>query len=479
MQNLKKLDVFSKIHFRHYQFVFLLIIYVECTIIKNNIFNWNHEFFNLNTIFLHYTKIPLLLSGILLFWLYVWGLSIWRRTLFGRFTRGDRDLWAKALSSFWVVEFTTFFGFYIALCLCTWGPTPLFPRALYFSKKTFYLELTFFTYIIWLIYYLKLTMRTQLWKTQLIISSFILVICGYLFWRNFIGLFTREVYGSDAQIQWRYTHRLAVVYALDKNLWFNHQFGDKKNIDSGFISMGEFLQNGGTGDPFLTMPSKITHETDNTRNLMDIVDYYTPLTVVLSLKKNDFLHYWHMYKFSNTSAEKFSVFWYCSVLTSDDFVGLDFYPCRAGYKPKRYSAWQFLTLLKIWHTLMLLIWWVLFIFKLKTFKKASFPIIHAAYFNVFCCFIMSYFVYYILTLPYLECWLRMKVRFWTWTRVPYLNYCMIDYVWDSFLPQWYIEFRESPWLSKRQNYDNKTISTAYAESMINFWKNKIYEMVEK
>jgi hypothetical protein len=211
--------------------------------------------------------------------------------------------------------------------------------------------------------------------------------------------------------------------------------------------------------------------------LIDVVDYYTPLTAVLSLKKNDFLHYWHMYKFSNTTVEKFSVLWYCSILSSDDFVGLDFYPCRAGYKPKRYSAWQFLTLLKIWHTLMLLIWWVLFIFKLKTFKKASFALIHAGYFNVFCCFIMSYFVYYILTLPYLECWLRMKVRFWTWTRVPYLNYWMADYVWDSLLPQWYIEFRETPWLSKRLNYSTETVSTDYTENMLNFWKNKIYKIV--
>jgi hypothetical protein len=62
-------------------------------------------------------------------------------------------------------------------------------------------------------------------------------------------------------------------------------------LESGFISMGEFLQNGAMGDPFVNMPAKITHESDNTRNLIDVVDYYTPLTAVLSLKKNDFLHY--------------------------------------------------------------------------------------------------------------------------------------------------------------------------------------------
>lgn len=473
----KKARLYLEYTISQHKNIFLLISLFEMLILNKYVFDWNQEFFNLNNIFLHYTKMPIFLILILLFWIYVWAISIWRRTLFGRFTRGDRDLWAKALTSFWFAEFTTFFGFYIAFCWCSWGPMPLFPRMLYFSKKTFYIELTFFTYIVWLVYFLKLSMNTHLWKSQLVISILILLISGYLFWRNFIGLFTREVTGLNSNILWRYTHRLAVLYSLDKNFWFNHQFGDKFDLNTGYNTMQQIIDSNSTIDPFTNVPSKIIHETSSMRGYMSLNDYYIPTTLVFSLKKNNINYYLNLYNLCPVIFEKFSSYWYCSLVSNDTFVGLDFYPQRIGYRTKRYSSWQFLTLLKIWHTLMLLIWWLLFIFKLKAFKKSSFSLIHAAYFNILCCFVMSYFVYYVSTLPYLEGWLKMKVRFWTWSRVPYLNYFMWTYCVDSLLPQWYINLREYSLFSSTLVVDASTKSHDYSNFALKNMQNRLISLI--
>lgn len=45
-------------------------------------------------------RIPLILTLSILYWCYLWGMSGWRRTQFGRFTRGDRKLWAKGYTAF-------------------------------------------------------------------------------------------------------------------------------------------------------------------------------------------------------------------------------------------------------------------------------------------------------------------------------------------------------------------------------------------
>ena len=118
-------------------------------------------------------RIPGILVICFVYWCYVWGISVWRRTLYGRFTRGDRKLWFKGFTSFWFIELSTILGIYIAACWMSWGPLPLMPRYFLMQKKSFLFELTIFTYIVWLIYLMRLGLKWYLWRTQAIITTLI------------------------------------------------------------------------------------------------------------------------------------------------------------------------------------------------------------------------------------------------------------------------------------------------------------------
>ena len=141
---------------------------------------------------LKFFRIPIIVYLIFFFWMYIWSISSWRRSLYGKFTRGEKKLWVKGLTAFWVSEFATVGGIFFAACWMSWGPLPLINRHFFMSKKSFFIEITIFSYIIWLIYFLKFSLKWYLWKTQFFIIFFIIFFINYLIWRDFLVLYTRD-----------------------------------------------------------------------------------------------------------------------------------------------------------------------------------------------------------------------------------------------------------------------------------------------
>ena len=89
----------------------------------------------------------------------MWSFAVWRRAQFGRFARGDRKLWAKGYTAFWVAELVTLAAFALIYCWLSWGPLPLVPRRFMVPRKGLILEFIIYSYIIFLAYVAKFNMR--------------------------------------------------------------------------------------------------------------------------------------------------------------------------------------------------------------------------------------------------------------------------------------------------------------------------------
>jgi hypothetical protein len=84
------------------------------------------------------------------------------------------------------------------------------------------------------------------------------------------------------------------------------------------------------------------------------------------------------------------------------------HPRRYGFMPKKISMWYFLIYLKIWHHLILFIWWFLLLIRLHGRKKTSFNFLSSCYFNVYCCFLIGLLVYFYQYLKYWETIFKFK-----------------------------------------------------------------------
>ena len=215
-------------------------------------FSWVYEWIlyydcilNLNTYvnFIFPYRIPVLLLIIFLYFIYVWGISVWRRTQYGKFTRGDRKLWYKGFASFWVVELSTLLGLVIAAAWMNWGPTPLFPRNFYSSKKSFVIELTFITYILWALYLLRFSIKWKKWKTQVSLTVFVIFIVILLIWRDILILVGRENININSGVRWKFIRANIVTYSLLPNWWFYTLINNKGslNYQSMFFSLYNYL----------------------------------------------------------------------------------------------------------------------------------------------------------------------------------------------------------------------------------------------
>lgn len=392
-------------------------------------FAWFYEWLYLmqhSLNFWSYTRVifpyrtPLLLIICFFFWLYIWGISVWRRTLFGKFTRGDRKLWAKSFASFWIVEISTLLGLFIAICWMSWGPLPLMPRYFLMQKKSFFFEITIFTYIIWLTYLLRLSMKWYLWKTQAIISSIIIVIISCLIWRDFITLYTREFININSSAKWRYIKLNNIIYSLLASWWLEFFLGLKRDQESIFLGFHEVLSSNCLFDPFFTnlnlteyesyhwLPFKLQFET--------IIDPYPILFYDDNYDQLDL---------ASISDQGYIIFQDCCL----SFDSQKFYPRKIGFYPKKLAMWYFLIVLKIWHHIMLFIWWFFYILKLVTKKKSSYSFLSLCYFNIYCCFLICLFIYIFQYLPIFEGFLKIK----PYIRIKLQNYSIFDSSIDYFL----------------------------------------------
>lgn len=330
-------------------------------------------------------RLPLLLIVCLGYWFFLWGMAVWRRTQYGKFTRGERKLWAKALTAFWVAELVTAVSFVLIYFWMSWGPMPLVPRIFAVSRKGIIIELIIYSYMIFLAYIAKLTLKWNLWQTQICLTLLIVIIFSYLLWKDVLILLMRDNMYFNSNARWRNLRRTAVIYSLSHEWWVQH-ITTTRAPHSLFENL-DLLITSQTKPNFSQLPAALQYE----HNLyIDIIPKTTRANHLFPVL-NVIIDYANRYP-----------------LLNEYFQNQGMYPRRTGFVPKRLSMWQFLVILKMWHHLIILLWWTLYLFKLNTRKKTSYSIVSVCTFNIYCCFILALAVY---TLYLVNTWaLAFKFR---------------------------------------------------------------------
>lgn len=317
--------------------------------------------------FVYPYRIPVLLLICLLYYIYIWGISVWRRTQYGKFTRGDRKLWYKGFASFWVVELSTLMGLIIAAAWMNWGPTPLFPRNFYSSKKSFIIELVFLSYILWSLYLLRFSIKWKKWKYQISLISLILFFVILLIWRDILIIIGRDNINIQNGVRWKFIRANTVLYSLLPDWWMYTLINNKNTIskDSIFFTLYNYIEKLNNNIYLLPIDFKLV-----------IDDYYK--YNLLPLIKNSYNNFFLNNTLDNNYISKES---------------LMFYPRKFGFLTKRIAMWTFFLFLKIWHHLMLYIWWFFYLIRLISKKKNSYQFLSICHFNIYCCFLIALSIY--------------------------------------------------------------------------------------
>lgn len=316
------------------------------------------------------TRIPLGLVLCTGYWFAMWSLAVWRRTQYGKFTRGERTLWAKGITAFWVAELVTLLSFILVYMWLSWGPEPIIPRIFNISRKGIIIELIVFSYLIFLAYIAKLTLKWNTWKYQLGLSLLIVIIFSYLLWKDIILLLMRDNLYLNSNARWRNLRRTAVVYTLSHEWWTTHMTAIRA--------------------PHTLLPDLTTATTALTNPLT------MPTTAALQYEMNSFVETTSVTQRTRFVFPLLNLFidytpYYNNL--SQTYIQTGFYPRRTGYVPKRIGLWQLVVILKMWHHLIILLWWGLYLFKLNTRKRTSYTILSTCYFNMYCCLLLALFVY--------------------------------------------------------------------------------------
>lgn len=172
-------------------------------------------------------RIPLILTLSILYWCYLWGMSGWRRAQFGRFTRGDRKLWAKGYTAFWVAEFVTIASFILLYFWMSWGPIAIVNRMVLFPRKGLLLEFIIYSYLIFLAYIAKLSIKWNLYNFQYVLALLIVAIFSLLLWRDVCMLLTRDPMVGNLGVHWRNVTLGSLVFTLSNEWWLQHALGSK------------------------------------------------------------------------------------------------------------------------------------------------------------------------------------------------------------------------------------------------------------
>lgn len=319
---------------------------------------------------LYPTRIPIGLVLCTGYWFFLWGMAVWRRTQYGKFTRGERTLWAKGITAFWVAELVTLVSFVLIYMWLSWGPTPLIPRTFSVSRKGIIIELIVFSYLMFLAYITKLSLKWNTWKTQLFFSLIIVILFSYLLWKDVLLLLMRDNLFLNSNARWRNLRRTAVVYTLSHE-WWTHHMTTIRAPHSMYDDLLLYI-NDQTKPDFTSIPQLLQYENN---------------IFVEAATTQKRAH--HMFPILN---------WFIDFVPqynnlSRAYIQDSFYPRRTGFVPKRFSLWQLLLILKMWHHLIILLWWALYIFKLNTRKKTSYTILGVCTFNMYCCLLLALIVY--------------------------------------------------------------------------------------
>ena len=364
---------FSLIFFFYFEYYFILTSYTS--------------FRSKNFFFFYPNRLTVLVIFCFIYFIYLWGISNWRRTQHGKFTRGDRKLWAKSLASFWIIELTTILGIYIAACWMNWGPSVIIPRNFVATRKGFLIELTIFTYVLWILYLLRFTLKWNKWQTQTFLVYIILFLILYLIWRDLLLIVGRENINIRSGSKWRYIACPLVFYTFSPVWWYHHFINQHVKLDhnSYFFSLNYFLN-----------------------NLQDLnyIDIFTNNKNMSLREKFHFLPYLESDEWKSLTifdlnflsskqrvATLGTIFFNTSDISSSSLASYKYYPRRIGSHYKKIAIWTILLFLKIWHHTMLFIWWFFYLIKLVGKRKNSYSYLSICYFNLYCCFLICVLIY--------------------------------------------------------------------------------------
>jgi hypothetical protein len=344
-------------------------------------------------------KVPVVLYCLLVLWTLIWSISAWRRTLFGKFTRGDRKLWYKSLVSFWIIEISTIGGLVIAAAWMSWGPKHFIPRFFWVSKKGFVLELIIFSYIIWLLYLLRYATKWNFWYSQLFLVLLILFVTCYLLWRDVEMIYTRSVAIKDYGTKYKFIKLQSILYSLDHNWWLEMYMGKRVSLFSWYLPLSRILKT----NSFPIFINKLNLIEYEQFIWQPFINKSTFLSVMLPFNIGSIYNYsyfsWNLKPIINNS-----------IIFNDNFLidSNQFLPRRLGFLPKRLAMWTFFVMLKIWHHLMLFIWWFLYWIKLVSLKKSSYSFINLGFFNLYCCFLLGWVIFIVQNFQTFELYLKMR-----------------------------------------------------------------------
>lgn len=315
-------------------------------------------------------KITLILVVSIFYWIYLWSMAVWRRAQYGKFTRGERELWAKGYGAFWIVEIVTIGAFILVYCWLSWGPLILIPRYFIIPRKGLITEFIIYSYIIFLLYIAKFNMKWNLWNIQLLIALFIVIILSYLLWRDITVLITRDNLAEKYNARWRNIKLTALIYSMSAEWWVKHMLG-QRSVHYKYMDLNNV---------FLLKKSPF-------KDLVPLTEYETNLWLTRHYRWYRVDHlYVELIQLTNMN------YWY-----KKEFLPLGhksyFYPRRIGYIPKRRAIWELLVFLKMWHQLVILVWWLIYIFRLNMCKGGSYSLLSVCFFNVYCCYILSLIIY--------------------------------------------------------------------------------------
>lgn len=399
-------------------FVFLMTWIFEWFYIFNNIFCLNTY-----VSFSFPYRLPVLLLVIFLYFIYIWSISVWRRTQYGKFTRGDRELWIKGYASFWVLEISTIVGIVVVAAWMNWGPIPLFPRNFNISKKSFLIELTLFTYIIWVLYLSRYLIKWNKWNTQIVLTLVILLFIIYLVWRDLLIILGRESLTINTGVRWRFIEANTALYSLSKFWWiktFINKDTSKYTFEiSPFLhQLAEFLSvvDINADEPIINL----------NKNFITFEKY----NYITNLEKNPILN-------------KLNVDQIHFLIYQNDLSNI-YYHRRVGFSTKRISIWTFLFFLKIWHHLMLFIWWFIYLMRLFFRKKNSYQLTAVCLFNVYCCFLIIFFIYIYCLFPKLIIFFRFfkdKPKMISWERIYGWKFLIVDYLFSIINNTYFLKIK--------------------------------------
>jgi hypothetical protein len=243
------------------------------------------------------------------------------------------------------------------------------------TKSGLVAEMVIYTYMFYAAYILRIISKWNTYHTQLLGTLLVLILIGNLAWHDMLALLFRNNMTNATTARWRHIRTNAVTYALSHEWWAQHAL-PSRSMFGWTTCFADLIKDNQTPE-YLQLWTTLLYEQQQQF-------YVTPQSYAAVLPSSKAFQYIHL-----------------STLHIP-------YPRRTGYIPKRFSVWQLASFLKIWHHLLIVFWWNLMIYRLRSRQQTSYNWLYACNFNVYCCFLLALLIYIINIVPYLEVFSKYK-----------------------------------------------------------------------